>query len=73
MHVSFDNGALFMLAMHKLARSQKIGAGIVLMAFLDLDHQSPATLRHSRRCNNKSADNDEHTSENPGLSESSSV
>jgi hypothetical protein len=43
------------------------------MAFLDLDHQSPATLRHSRRCNNKSADNDEHTSENPGLSESSSV
>ena len=73
MHVSFDNGALFMLAMHKLARSQKIGAGIVLMAFLDLDHQSPATLRHSCGSDDKSTHNDKHTSENPSLRESSGV
>jgi hypothetical protein len=40
---------------------------------LNLDHQSPATLRHSRRCDNESADNDKYTSENPGLSKPSCI
>lgn len=40
---------------------------------LNFDHQAPATLRHSRRCDDKSADNDKHTPEDPCLRKPSRV
>jgi hypothetical protein len=40
---------------------------------LNLDHQTPATLRDSRCCDDQGSHNDEHTSEYPGLGESCRV
>lgn len=61
-----------MLAMHNFSRySNK--AMFEAQGRLNLDHQPPATLCHSRRSDNKRTDNDKHTSENPSLSKPSSV
>lgn len=48
-------------------------AGLEAHGLLNLDHQAPATLRHSCCCDDKGADNDKHTSEDPGLSEATGI
>lgn len=68
-----DNDAMPMLAIHKTRKTAKERNRDRAHGLLNLDHQPPAALRHSRRGDDKSADNHKNTSEDPSLSETCCV